>query len=111
MIASVPPSGRTRPESAEISVVLPAPLGPSRPKNSPWPISRSTPASACSERKRLVTPAMRIAGLMTGTGKRRWDSASERQDGIDVVEGRQAHQRCRRTDDGEPPAGAAGDPG
>jgi hypothetical protein len=30
-----PASGRTSPARAEISVVLPAPLGPSRPKNSP----------------------------------------------------------------------------
>jgi hypothetical protein len=46
MTLMVPESGRTRPASEEISVVLPAPFGPSKPKNSPWPISSDTPASA-----------------------------------------------------------------
>jgi hypothetical protein len=46
-----PASGRTSPASAEISVVLPAPLGPSRPKNSPLdfqvdPIQRLDTAKA-----------------------------------------------------------------
>ncbi len=38
-----------------ISVVLPEPLGPTRPKISPSRTSRSTPASACRPPKRLVT--------------------------------------------------------
>ena len=35
-----------RPARCEISVVLPAPLGPSRPKNSPSSMSKLTPSSA-----------------------------------------------------------------
>src|SRR2546423_732713 len=53
---AVPRSARVSPARIEISVVLPAPLGPSRPKNSPSSTSRSTPASASTEPKRRATP-------------------------------------------------------
>ena len=42
----VPPSGRTRPATLRTSVVLPAPLGPSRPRISPGARSSETPSSA-----------------------------------------------------------------
>ena len=42
----VPPVGRTSPHTAPISVVLPAPFGPSSAKISPRRMSRSTDASA-----------------------------------------------------------------
>ena len=44
----VPEVGRTRPHTAPISVVFPAPLGPSSAKISPLRIVRSTSASALS---------------------------------------------------------------
>src|SRR3954454_13681080 len=45
-----------------ISVVLPAPFGPSRPKTMPSGTSRSTPARAVVEPNRLTTPPTRTAG-------------------------------------------------
>ena len=51
----MPLSARVSPASTEISVVLPAPFGPSRPKNSPSSTSRLTPASACTRPKRRAT--------------------------------------------------------
>ena len=47
-IVMLPEVGLTMPQTMLISVVLPAPFGPSRPKNSPWAISRVTPDSACT---------------------------------------------------------------
>ena len=44
--AAVPPVGRARPQTIEIQVVLPAPLGPSSAKISPGSIGRLTPRSA-----------------------------------------------------------------
>src|SRR5579864_8263918 len=41
-----PESGETRPTSTRMVVVLPAPLGPSRPKISPGLTSKLTPSSA-----------------------------------------------------------------
>ena len=45
-IRASPLVGRSSVVRILISVVLPAPLGPSSPKNSPGATSRSTPASA-----------------------------------------------------------------
>ena len=44
---TVPVVGVTIPQTIEMSVVLPAPFGPSRAKISPFSISRSTVFSAC----------------------------------------------------------------
>src|SRR5574343_353517 len=60
-----PESGRINPASDEINVVLPAPFGPSRPKNSPCSRSSDTPAKAFSEPKCLTTSTMDTAGTMT----------------------------------------------
>jgi len=46
---TLPELGRFRPATIEISEVLPAPFGPSSPKNSPCPISSDTPRSASNE--------------------------------------------------------------
>jgi hypothetical protein len=46
---ALPRDGVTTPHIMEMAVVLPAPLGPSRPKISPCSISRSSPESAQSE--------------------------------------------------------------
>src|SRR5574343_1635049 len=64
MTLITPASGRTKPASDEISVVLPAPFGPSSPKNSPCSISSDTPASACREPKCLTTSTMDTAATM-----------------------------------------------
>jgi len=41
-IRTVPPSGRSRPTAIDSDVVLPAPFGPTRPKNDPAGTVRST---------------------------------------------------------------------
>ena len=51
-----PASGRSKPTAMDRVVVLPAPLGPSRPKNEPAGTSRSTPATAIFASNRLVRP-------------------------------------------------------
>ena len=62
-------SARVSPARIEISVVLPAPLGPSSPKNSPSSTARSTPASACTGPKRRATlTASTAAGIGYGCG-------------------------------------------
>src|SRR5580765_1152123 len=45
-----------------MSVVLPAPFGPRRPKTMPSGTSRSTPARAVVDPNRLTTPATLTAG-------------------------------------------------
>ena len=50
--AALPPVARTMPSSTLISVVLPAPLGPSRPKISPRPTVTETPCKASMRRPR-----------------------------------------------------------
>src|SRR5258708_9065764 len=70
--ASSPESGRTRPPSAEMSVVLPAPLGPRRPKNSPASTASETPASAVTAPKRLWT-ARASTAIVKWSRRRRLD--------------------------------------
>ena len=60
---------RSRPASAAqkssrhlMSVVLPAPFTPTRPRNSPRSTSRSTPRSTSDLPKRFVSPLMRMTG-------------------------------------------------
>src|SRR6266851_10460182 len=60
---AVPRSARVKPARIEISVVLPAPFGPSKPKNSPSRTVKSTPASACTSPKRRATSATSTAAL------------------------------------------------
>src|SRR5579883_128084 len=48
-------------------VLLPAPLGPSRPKTSPFPISKLMPSTAMRSPKRLVRPrTITIVSLAAG---------------------------------------------
>ena len=61
MTLAEPESARTNPAITLISVVLPAPLGPSRPKNSPCSTARLTPASARNAPKRFSSPVTSIA--------------------------------------------------
>ena len=62
--AELPASARASPARMLISVVLPAPLGPSSPKNSPASISRLTPSKACTAPKRLWTCLTSMAAVM-----------------------------------------------
>src|SRR6476660_3344795 len=61
-----PASGRSRPVTIERVVVLPAPLGPTRPKNDPRGTSRSTPLTATRSPNRLPSPRMAMAGPSIG---------------------------------------------
>ncbi len=61
MTRTVPELALTSPATAEISVVLPAPLGPSSPKNSPSWTWSETPWSAVNDPYRLTTESMSMA--------------------------------------------------
>src|SRR5262249_31768324 len=50
-----PPASGSRPHRARMSVVLPEPLGPSRPNTSPVPTARLTRSTAANLPKRTVT--------------------------------------------------------
>ena len=56
---TLPASGMTRPTMLRMSVLLPAPFGPSNPMHSPGFKSRETPSTAVSSPKRLISPSMR----------------------------------------------------
>src|ERR687897_543393 len=56
-----PPEGRNAPTRPLMIVVLPAPLGPTRPKTSPRPTDRSTPRSASSRPYFLTNPETSMA--------------------------------------------------
>src|SRR5450755_835365 len=58
----LPAVGFARPSSSRISVVLPAPLAPRKPKATPRETTRSTPSSAAREPKDLPRPRDSIAG-------------------------------------------------
>src|SRR5690348_2042991 len=49
------------------TVVLPAPLGPSRPRTVPSATVRLTPSSAVVSPKRLTRPSTTMASVMAGT--------------------------------------------
>src|SRR6266508_1991317 len=63
-ISMWPLSGLMRSRIARISVVLPAPFGPSRPKISPAWTSSDTPSSATVFSKRFETLSTRIGGAV-----------------------------------------------
>ena len=60
--AMVPPEAGSRPSSIRISVVLPAPLAPSRPTISPGPTRRLTSRTAVKWPNRRVTAAHSASG-------------------------------------------------
>src|SRR6266576_3522274 len=62
-ISTSPLSGRMRPSRISMVVVLPAPLGPSRPKHSPAPTARSNPLTATTSPKRLVRARQLMATI------------------------------------------------
>src|SRR5690606_11566989 len=64
MTFTAPLVARASPAAIEMSVVLPAPFGPSRAKNSPFSIRSETPLSACRDPYRLVTESISMAAAM-----------------------------------------------
>ncbi len=65
----VPASGETRPTMERMRVLLPAPLGPRRPRHSPERSSSEMLSTAVMEPKRLTRPVTSSgAGLGGGTG-------------------------------------------
>ena len=65
--AASPPSGGCMPSSRPSSVVLPAPLAPSRPVT-PSPIARVAPSSAVVAPQRFTTPAASMIGAIRPAG-------------------------------------------
>src|SRR3954468_1343395 len=57
-----PASGRTRPSSILMTLVLPAPLGPSRPSTSPRATVKETSSTAVWRPYRLRSPEHQTAG-------------------------------------------------
>src|SRR5580658_6339126 len=53
-------------EIMRIVDVLPAPLGPRKPKDSPWAMVKSTPSTATNSPKRLVRPRASTMGSVGG---------------------------------------------
>src|SRR3990170_5456407 len=64
---AVPPVGASWPVRTRRSVVLPAPFGPKRPKNSPESTSRSIPARAVTDPNRFTRPRASIAFTRRGS--------------------------------------------
>src|SRR5208282_3318284 len=60
--ATRPALGMTRPATARISVLLPAPLGPSRPRHSPALSVSEMPSTAVTWPKRLTSDATSSGG-------------------------------------------------
>src|SRR5437660_9437636 len=88
---AVPRSARVKRARIEISVVLPAPFGPSKPKNSPSRTVNSTPASACTSPKRRATSATSTAaGTKELADDEFLDAVNNRQR---MQRGRQRHER------------------
>ena len=59
-----PALGRSKPQSIRITVDLPEPLGPRKPKISPASISKLTLSTAVSEPNFLLSPSALITMLM-----------------------------------------------
>ena len=68
--ASAPSSLERRPSTSEMSVVLPAPFGPSSPVI-PWPISTVRRSSATVAPNRFVTPSARTTDVAAPSGTSR----------------------------------------
>ncbi len=62
-----PSSGSSSVVRIDTAVVLPAPLGPSRPSTVPSGTVRSSPARACTEPNRLASPVAMIASVTPDT--------------------------------------------
>ena len=86
---SSPASASGCPAIVLTSVDLPAPLSPTRPTTSPAWTSKSTPSSACTAPKRLLTPS-------SASSERRSRSSSRRSDAYEIPASLHALERRRR---------------
>src|SRR5687767_12331896 len=68
-ISTSPESGRCTPDRILISVDLPAPLSPTRPIDSPWPILRLTSFRAWTPEYHLCRRRHSITGGLDGAGR------------------------------------------
>src|SRR4051794_1876352 len=64
----LPASGRSKPAIMRRQVVFPEPDGPSRVKNSPRRMSRSTPSTATTSPNSLRTPTSLMSGVWVVSG-------------------------------------------
>src|SRR5215470_9385237 len=92
-----PASGSRRVARIRTAVVLPAPLGPSRPSTLPAWTARSMPSSAMTGPNRLASPCAAIAGsAMAGQGPRQPEQGQhavvESGHGPDPAAGKREHQ-------------------
>src|SRR5258706_8010017 len=85
-ILAVPRSARVSPARIDISVVLPAPFGPSSPKNSPSSTAMDTPSSACTRPKRRATSDTSTASI---GNRKSEDEKSAGEHFLDAVDVRQ----------------------
>src|SRR5215469_5709835 len=96
----LPESGRTRPTMLRMSVDLPAPFGPRRPKQEPGRISRETPATAVTAPKRFRTSLTDRGGEEVDTSDMRNPNAATLltmirtfiRMGYDILQGEQVLQ-------------------
>ena len=72
-----------------MSVVLPAPFGPSRPKNSPSSTARSTPSRACTLPKRRATSVTSTASMASAGRESEMRRAGNRN-GRDELRGKRS---------------------
>ena len=90
-------AGFTKPVTASMIVVLPAPLGPMSPTTSPGCTSKLTSSTATTPPKRTVRSATVSAAGGTGSGASARSGASSRLARSDAVEGRSVAARASRT--------------
>ena len=64
---TVPAVGSSKPPIIRSSVVLPQPLGPSRPKNSPGRMESETSSTATKSPKRFETRSISTVGSTVGS--------------------------------------------
>ena len=67
--------------------VLPAPLGPRKPKDSPRAMVKSTPSTATKSPKRLTSPCASTIGAVAASARRRaaGTSRSRSESGTSVI--------------------------
>jgi len=65
--SALPAVGRRMSSRSRIVVVLPAPLGPMKPKTSPRSTVRSSSSTAVSDPKRFVSPTVSTTDALMGT--------------------------------------------
>src|SRR2546425_732324 len=71
---AVPASGGSSVVRMRTAVVLPAPLGPSRPRMLPWGTARSSPSSAVTSPNRLTSPDVEIMSVTSNPLRSKWSA-------------------------------------